>query len=359
MYYMQKLFLSRMEGDDINAHLDKMSKVFERLNSLTNPKRPLTQDNFFSTAIFTSLSQEWLPCVLALMNEPYVSSSKVIAALKKEGLRQKACTEDILNSATTASARTKPQLSVSKGPCDPSKHCPFCKVDGHDLNNCFNTARILREQKSKRGQPNSNSSNPGQPDKSKLKKVPKTPAKAGRTSAAPLGGTAEESDYSGLEYEVTSCQAVCSLSSSLESCVSGDLNLDSGCSMTMVPTASVLTNLKKDITPVHLANQSTVEATNKGLFPLPLLVKTNVKALVVPALHEPLLSMANLCNNNMRVVFHKNGCKITTANGSDTSIGRGYRRGNLYYLPAEPLSSHFASIPPSGLVDNSLMSYHL
>jgi hypothetical protein len=81
MYYIQKLFLSRMDGEDIKSHLDKMAKIFERLNSLTNPERPLMQDNFYSTAIFTSLSQEWLPCVSALMNKPYVTLSKVIAAL--------------------------------------------------------------------------------------------------------------------------------------------------------------------------------------------------------------------------------------------------------------------------------------
>jgi hypothetical protein len=81
MYYMQKLFFSCMEGEDIEGHLEEMTKLFEQLNSLTNPKRPLTQDKFYTTAIFTSLSQEWLPCVLALMNKPFFASSKVIATL--------------------------------------------------------------------------------------------------------------------------------------------------------------------------------------------------------------------------------------------------------------------------------------
>jgi hypothetical protein len=55
MYYMHKLFLSQMQGDDIKAHMDQMSKIIERLNALTNPKHPLTQDDFFTTAIFVSL----------------------------------------------------------------------------------------------------------------------------------------------------------------------------------------------------------------------------------------------------------------------------------------------------------------
>jgi hypothetical protein len=87
MYWMRKLFLSRHQGDDIESHLEAMAKIFERLNALTNPERPLTQDDFYTTAIFTSLPQDWLPCVSALMNEPYVASSRVIAALKQEGLR--------------------------------------------------------------------------------------------------------------------------------------------------------------------------------------------------------------------------------------------------------------------------------
>jgi hypothetical protein len=81
--------------------------VFERLNALTNPKRPLTQDNFYTTAIFTSLPQDWLPCVLHLMNKPYVASSRVIAALKQEGLHRKARAEVILDSTTASSAKTK------------------------------------------------------------------------------------------------------------------------------------------------------------------------------------------------------------------------------------------------------------
>ena len=63
-----------MQGDEIETHLDKMAKVFERLNSLSNPDCPLNQDNFYSTAIFTSLPAEWMPCVLGLMNKPFLGT---------------------------------------------------------------------------------------------------------------------------------------------------------------------------------------------------------------------------------------------------------------------------------------------
>ncbi|PLW57335.1 hypothetical protein PCANC_02453 [Puccinia coronata f. sp. avenae] len=345
-----------------------MSGIFERLNALSNPKQPLTQDYFFSTAIFTLLSQEWLLCVSALMNEPYVASSKVIAALKQEGLRCKARAEDILEPASVSSAKTKPQ-STSSNHNGAVKRFTFCNVDGHDLNTCFNTARILQEAKARRNQGNNSQSDSTQPTKKKNSKQPLKPAaKAGRTSVAQLGSLAnndgEETNYSGLEIGVVSHQAVCSLltSATPHPVAIGDLNLDSGCSMTMLPTAAPLLHLRGDNTNVHLANQSTVEATKKGLLLLPLSVKTKVKALVVPSLHEPLLSVANLCNKDLRVVFTKDGCDIYSSTDlplTSKPVGKGYRCGNLYYLPAEPVSSNFSLVSSATPAENSLLGYHI
>jgi hypothetical protein len=252
MYYMQKLFLSQLQDDDIEAHLVKMSGIFERLNALSNPERPLTQDDFFATAIFTLLLQEWLPCVSALTNKPYVASSKVIAALKQEGLRRKAQAKDILEPALVSSAKTKPQ-STSGNHNGVVKRCTFCNVDGHDLNTCFNTVRILREAKAWRHQGNDRQSDSTQPTKKKKSKQPSKPAaKGGRTSVAQLGSLAndkgEETNCSGSEIGVVSHQAVCSLltSATPHPVAIGDLNLDSGCSMTMLPTAAPLLHLRGD-----------------------------------------------------------------------------------------------------------------
>jgi hypothetical protein len=115
--------------------------------------------------------------------------TKVIAALQQEGLQQKAWAEDILDPATTASAKTKSKFLLSKIPCNPTKHFTLFYVYGHELNNCFKTARILQDHKSRQGKANSNPPNPGQSDKSKSKKLSNPPSKAGKTSAAPLGGT--------------------------------------------------------------------------------------------------------------------------------------------------------------------------
>ncbi|PLW27445.1 hypothetical protein PCANC_24708 [Puccinia coronata f. sp. avenae] len=198
-------------GDNIEAHLDHMSKIFEQLNSLTNPERPLTQENFFATAIFTSLSQDWLPCVSALMKEPFVASSKVTAALKQEGLRWKAWAEDILDTTTVASEKTKPQ-STSANQDGMVKRCVFCNADGHNLYTCFNTARILREAKDQRNNGGDGQSDSNQPAKKKGSKPPSKPvAKASQTLVAHLGSSAhndeEDTDYSGSEIGVVSHQA--------------------------------------------------------------------------------------------------------------------------------------------------------
>jgi hypothetical protein len=368
MYYMRKLFLSHMQGDNIEAHLDHMSKIFEQLNSLTNPERPLTQNNFFATAIFTSLSQDWLPCVSALMKEPFVALSKVTAALKQEGLRWKAQAEDILDTTTVASAKTKPQ-STSANQDGMVKRCVLCNADGHNLYTCFNTSRILREAKDQRNNGGNGQSDSNQPAKKKGSKPPSKPAaKAGQTLVAHLGSSMhndeEDTDYSGSEIGVVSHQAVCSLSifSTINPRAIGDLNLDSGCSMTMLPDAEPLINLRKDNTTVHLANQSTIDATKKGTYLLPLSVKTNVKALVVPSLHEPLLLVENLCDKDLSVVFTKDGCKIYPSayqNFALKPVGHGYRRGNLYYLPAEPLSSNSSTHVSPTTIDSSLLGYHI
>jgi hypothetical protein len=81
----------------------------------------------------------------------------------------------------------------------------------------------------------------------------------------------------------------------------------------MLSHPNALINLRCNNTPVHLADQSTVEANKKGLLTLLLSVKSDVKVLVVLSLHEPLLSVASLCDNNLCVVFSKNGVRLKSA----------------------------------------------
>jgi hypothetical protein len=223
------------------------------------------------------------------MNKPHIALSRVIATLKQEGLRWKACAEDIM--PTTVSSTKIKSSSAPANQGGAPKRCTFCNVDSHNLNTCFNIARILckakaRQHQGAKGQQESAPSN----KKKGTQKPTKPAAKAGRTSVAQLGqSTPDDNDntnYSGSEIGVVTHQAVCFLSySTINLQASGDLDLDSGCSMTMLPDFSSLTHLKEDNTPVQLANQSTIKATKRGLVSLPL----SVKALVVPSLHKSLL----------------------------------------------------------------------
>ncbi|KAG0146999.1 hypothetical protein CROQUDRAFT_20534, partial [Cronartium quercuum f. sp. fusiforme G11] len=114
-----------------------------------------------------------------------------------------------------------------------------------------------------------------------------------------------------------------------------DLNLDSGCSTSMMPTTDHMTCLCSDNTTVHLADNSKIKASHRGRAHLPIDGGKEIDALVVPNLYEPLLSVASLCDENLTLVFLKSSCNIYRTPDFDTSaepIGWGYRKGNLYYL---------------------------
>ena len=114
-------------------------------------------------------------------------------------------------------------------------------------------------------------------------------------------------------------------------------NLDSGCSNCMTPYSKGVSNIKLNRTPVRLADHSIVKASHRGTVSLPLSSPVSVPTLVVPNLHEPLLSIAAMCDAGLTCVFQKDRCKILdstslTVNGD--TVGYGYRKGGLYYLPS-------------------------
>jgi hypothetical protein len=94
MHWLRQLVVSRLVGDDIDSHIEAMAVCAERLNSLVTADKPLTPDDIYSTALLTSLTDDWLPCVSSLMNEDSVPSSRIVSALKAESLRRKARRDD-------------------------------------------------------------------------------------------------------------------------------------------------------------------------------------------------------------------------------------------------------------------------
>jgi hypothetical protein len=140
-----------------------------------------------------------------------------------------------------------------------------------------------------------------------------------------------------------------------------NINIDSGCLVT-TPYGDDVQLLISDNTPTLLANHSLVSVTHKGVVRLPFGKEANIPALVVPDLHEPLLSVAGLCDQNLTVVFTSKSCKIFhTADVSlpKDPIGCGYWKGNLFYLPLSEVHTHSAALTPSASHDSILLRFHL
>jgi hypothetical protein len=262
-----------MSGDNVDSHIDEMEGYAEHLNSFISTSNPLTADNVHAAALLISLPDEWLHCVTSLMNKERVSLAKLVTALKQEAYRRKSCNEDGSNPTSVSSAKTS-KLPTKEKKEPRTRFCTFCKKEGHSLFHCCQTAQILQDHKS--NHPAKRKTTPGQGSSARPADT------AGHTSATPLGGNEHKakSDFSGSKVEVTASNAVCSLFASGAAQPLGDTNLDSGCSMTMTPYLSLVHSLCSDCTPVRLADHSMVEATHKGIIPLPLRVDGNTFAKV-------------------------------------------------------------------------------
>jgi hypothetical protein len=348
--------------DDINAHIEAMAICAKRLNSLVTPKKTLTADDIHSTALLTSLTNDWLPCVSALMNE-----DSVLSALKAKSLCRRDRREDNI-SVSASKARANP----SKGkPCfNEALHCSFCNRPGHDLSICDNAARVLSEHKANQFSNSGGGSH--HPDASRdnqhrtgnnrpparTNPSAKPSATAGQVTGVDLFHDSydDDSDFSVPERAGNTVV----VSPLTESASIADINIDSGCSISMTPHASTVDRPKPDSTSVRLADSSEVFATFRGSQSLPLLIDKQVPTLVVPGLHEPLLSVAGLCDKDLVAVFYS--CNIYETDSflvTGHLVGCGYRKGNLFYLPSNELRSSSAISVPSSSHGCSLLDYHI
>jgi hypothetical protein len=117
-----------------------------------------------------------------MMNEPRIEPSKLIDALKAEGLRRKTRSEETTLVESSSAAKTKPATSKSDSQPDvkPTRHCTFCNVPGHDLNRCRNVARLISAHKSSQTTSNAGTADSNR-NQSKVRRTPQPPAKAGRS----------------------------------------------------------------------------------------------------------------------------------------------------------------------------------
>ncbi|OAV86543.1 hypothetical protein PTTG_29844 [Puccinia triticina 1-1 BBBD Race 1] len=68
IYWLQRLLLARMLGDDIEPHLIKMRGHFDQLKALITTEKPLTADNIYAASLIISLPDDWMPCVASILN---------------------------------------------------------------------------------------------------------------------------------------------------------------------------------------------------------------------------------------------------------------------------------------------------
>lgn len=371
MYWLRKLVQSKMSSSDVESHITEMGGYAEKLNSLISADNPLTADDVYSASLLISLPPDWINCVSSLMNEERVPSSRIVSALKQESLRRKAHSDDIIPiSASVAKSKSAQPQSRS------TNFCSFCKRPGHDLLACNNASKILQDYKTKRHEEYLSRNPPPGPSKSNTPRFKPTP-KAGHTTVVELGDySCEEDSFSEFSdgHEESARTVKVSLTSTDLPISPSDYNLDSGCSLSMTPFVISVDKPSPNSTPVRLADNSIVKATHSGSLSLPLSSTTSVKTLVVPDLYEPLLSVAALCDKNLTLVFGPHSCDIYQSTGLSihgTSVGQGYRRGNLYYLPSDKvrpspiLSSATVITSPTSVclsthmsLDTSLYGYH-
>jgi hypothetical protein len=67
LHWLQQMMLTRMTGDDIESHLDKMASYAEKLDSLVSLDKPLTTEDIHATALLISLPPDWLNSVSFLI----------------------------------------------------------------------------------------------------------------------------------------------------------------------------------------------------------------------------------------------------------------------------------------------------
>lgn len=136
---------------------------------------------------------------------------------------------------------------------------------------------------------------------------------------------------------------------------------DSGCSLVMTPDDKMVIKHQSSQKVISLADASSIKATHYGLSVLPLDGLPSISSLLVPDLQDPLLLVAAVCNMGVTLVFTKSGCNFYKADKihiSKKPIGKGFRKGNLYYLLKEVRSPPLAAACPTLTADSSLLSWH-
>ncbi|KAG0146567.1 hypothetical protein CROQUDRAFT_21026, partial [Cronartium quercuum f. sp. fusiforme G11] len=118
-----------------------------------------------------------------------------------------------------------------------------------------------------------------------------------------------------------------------------DLNIDSGCSKSMTPHWHHLSNIRSKEGTVHLVDDSTIPSSHVRMMALPLQSSPKHNMMLVLDFNQPLLLVAELCDNGIVMIITKTGCLIIKQTDFEASqfsspVEKGERCGNLYYFPS-------------------------
>ncbi|OAV98743.1 hypothetical protein PTTG_00734 [Puccinia triticina 1-1 BBBD Race 1] len=112
IFWIRKLLLTKMEGDDILSHLDNMSNFYERLNALVTPEKPLTPSDVHSATLLGSIPDDWVDCVSHLMNQDDVKTETIILALENKHTRRQANTDTAVLASYASLNKGKPKSNT-------------------------------------------------------------------------------------------------------------------------------------------------------------------------------------------------------------------------------------------------------
>lgn len=141
------------------------------------------------------------------------------------------------------------------------------------------------------------------------------------------------------------------------------MNVDSGCSDTLVPDSWSLNQPQDSTLTLRTADNSKIKAVHKGTTSI---VSSLPKILAhqVPGLAEPLLSVSDITNSNVAVVFFRDSVLFvsnplnleSSIRSSPNLLAEGRRENKLYYLYENTRPVSFRTSPSPAA---SYMTWHL
>lgn len=137
---------------------------------------------------------------------------------------------------------------------------------------------------------------------------------------------------------------------------------DTGCTHIMSPHTEDVDNSKPRQVSINFADRSTIHSTHQGTAVLPFEVNQPPKALLVPSLEEPLLSISSVCDGECEVLFTSTDMQVYPSQTLSTRVeplALGHRRNNLYYLPQNEVRASCCFVLASKANDLSLFDWHV